>query len=227
MTTDQLPVPTVAPANVLALSSNYGSVAGWRASFIALADAHANSNVKEPGCVELAFVADKSELVNRWRAGEPVADPMVVLAMPMPADAQAFVAGIDPAPACLRHIEAVHATSAPFAAPQADVMDDAKDDASDDAGEVLLLDVRRAGIFETANIMLPGASWRDPSRVADWAPQLPAVPEVIVDCVRGHEVGRVTAMRLQAQRVNARFLDGGIDAWQRAGLRVITKGNAP
>ena len=86
---------------------------------------------------------------------------------------------------------------------------------------------RRAGLFEAANAILPGASWRDPSRVADWAPQLPAGRELIADCVRGHEVGRVTAMRLQARGVNARFLDVGIDAWQRAGLRVTTKGNAP
>ena len=227
MTTEQFPVPTMAPANVLALSSNFGSVAGWRASFIALADAHANSNVNEPGCVELAFVADKGVLVNRWRAGEPVADPMVVLAMPTPADAQAFVAGIDWAPAYLRYIEAVHGTSARFAAQQADVMGEAGRGEGGNVGEVLVLDVRRAGMFEAANTMLPGASWRDPSQVADWAPQLPAGREVIVYCVYGHEVGRVTAMRLQAQGVNARFLDGGIDAWQRAGLRVMTKGNAP
>ena len=33
-----------------------------------------------------------------------------------------------------------------------------------------------------------------------------------------------TAMRLRARGVNARFLDGGIDAWQRAGLRTVPKG---
>jgi len=80
---------------------------------MALADAHAN----ESGWVELAFAADKGVLQNRWRAGEPVADPMVVLAMPTPADAQAFVAGIDWAPAYLRYTEAVHSASTPLAAP--------------------------------------------------------------------------------------------------------------
>ena len=218
MTADKLAVPIMAPAVVLALTSNFGSVEGWHASFLTLADAHA----KEAGRVELAFVADKGVLVNRWRAGGPAADPMVVLVMPTPADAQAFMAGFDWASAYLRYTEAVHSASAPFAARQADV----NDDASDDAGEVLRLDVRRAGTFEVANTMLPGASWRDPSRVADWAPLLPAGREVLVYCVYGHEVGRVTAMRLQAQGVNARFLDGGIDAWQRAGRCTVGKEDA-
>lgn len=155
---------------------------------------------------------------------------MVVLAMPTPAEAQAFVAGIDWAPAYLRYTEAVRSASTPLAAPQADAMGDARggasDDAADGASEVLLLDVRRAGMFEAAITMLPGASWRDPSRAADWAPQLPAGCEVIVYCVYGHEVGQVTAMRLKARGVNARFLDGGIDAWQSAGLRTVAKGDA-
>jgi superoxide dismutase, Fe-Mn family len=68
------------------------------------------------------------------------------------------------------------------------------------------------------------ATWRDPACVSDWAPQLPAGREVIDYCVYGHEVGRVTAMRLRAQGVNARFLEDGIDGWQGAGHRTVPKG---
>jgi len=48
----------------------------------------------------------------------------------------------------------------------------------------------------------------------------------VVYCVYGHEVGRATALRLRAQGVNARFLRGGIDAWQAAGRPIDPKGNA-
>ncbi len=41
--------------------------------------------------------------------------------------------------------------------------------------------------------------------------------ELAFYCVYGHEVGRATALRLRALGVDARYLDGGIDAWQRAG----------
>jgi len=47
-----------------------------------------------------------------------------------------------------------------------------------------------------------------------------------VYCVYGHEVGRVTAMRLRALGVSARFLEGGIDGWQAAGLPTVAKGAA-
>ncbi len=211
----------MAPPVTLALCSHFGSVVAWRDAFIALAHAHAG----EAGRVELAFVPARAALENRWVAGgshgrsgaEPDGDATPVLAMALPCctDPEAFVASIDWPSAYPHYTEAVHAASAPFAARAADV------------GEPLLIDVRRAGVFEAAGTQLPGATWRDPACVSDWAPQLPAGREVIVYCVYGHEVGRVTAMRLQARGVNARFLEGGIDGWQNAGHRTVPKGEAP
>ena len=209
---------TMAPAMELALSSNFASVARWRDRFIALAAVHAG----EPGRVELAFAARDGSLVNRWALPAAVPDAAVLLAMPLPAmevvAASAFVAGIDWAPVYQRYQDAVHAASEPIAAGQGDV---------GQVGELTLLDVRRAGVFEAATAMLPGATWRDPALVADWAGTLPAGRKVIVYCVYGHEVGRVTALRLRACGVDACFLDGGIDAWQRAGLRTVPKGDTP
>jgi superoxide dismutase, Fe-Mn family len=108
----------------------------------------------------------------------------------------------------------VHAASEPFAARQ------------DDVGDALVLDVRRAGIFATAPTMLPGASWRDPAAVREWAGALPTGRELIVYCVYGHEVGRATALRLRARGLNARFLEGGIDAWQSAGRATVPNTDA-
>jgi Fe-Mn family superoxide dismutase len=80
-----------------------------------------------------------------------------------------------------------------------------------------VLDVRRAGVYEQATTAIPGARWCDPADVDRWAGELKAGPEVIVYCVYGHEVGRATAMRLRAAGVNARYLHGGVDAWESAG----------
>ena len=71
--------------------------------------------------------------------------------------------------------------------------------------------------------MLPAARWQDPAHVATWGATLPKNQPVLVYCVYGHEVGRATAMRLRALGVDARFLPGGIDAWQSAGKPVQAK----
>ena len=55
---------------------------------------------------------------------------------------------------------------------------------------------------------------------------VPRDREIVVYCVYGHEVGRATALRLRAQGIKARFLRGGIDAWQAAGQPVDPKGAA-
>jgi superoxide dismutase, Fe-Mn family len=87
----------------------------------------------------------------------------------------------------------------------------------------MLLDVRRAGVFEQAHTMIPGASWRDPAAVSAWAADLPRDRAVIVYCIYGHEVGRATALRLRGAGVDARYLQGGIDGWQGAGRAVVDK----
>lgn len=80
-----------------------------------------------------------------------------------------------------------------------------------------MLDVRRKRVFEKAKAVLPGAQWRDPDRVADWCDSVPKDKPVVVYCIYGHEVGRSTALALRARGVDARFLEGGMEAWQQAG----------
>ena len=206
----QSPPAGLAPAMALALSANFGSVAQWRESFLALAQGHADRG----GRLDLVFAPRAGTLRNRWRATASDADATTLLALPLPADAPAFVDAIDWPLAYERYQHAVHAASVPFAAAHADL-----------AG-ALVLDVRRAGVFAAASTMLPGAAWRDPVAVAEWSAQLPADREVIVYCVYGHEVGRATAMRLRARGLNARYLEGGIDAWQRDGQPTVPKGEA-
>ena len=94
----------------------------------------------------------------------------------------------------------------------------------DDLAGALLLDVRRTAAYEAAASVIPGSSWHDPAAVAVWAGSLPAGRRVVVYCVHGHEVSQGAAAQLRAAGFNARYLRGGISAWQAAGLPLQAKG---
>jgi len=205
---------TMVPAMDLALAASFGSVALWRAQFMALGAALGAG----PGWVVLTFLPGEGRLVNQSVPGalETSAQGEPLLALDMAAQAgagsEAFLADIDWDKVYARYQHAVHAVGDALAADP------------ERLAQAVLLDVRRAGVFEQATTVMPGATWRDPANVAEWATELPADQEVIVYCVYGHEVGRTTAMQLKARGVNARFLAGGIDAWQKAGHPVQAKG---
>ena len=78
----------------------------------------------------------------------------------------------------------------------------------------------RRGVYRAAQYRLAGSHWKDPAAVSQWAVTLPTDREVVVYCVYGHEVSRATSMRLRAFGLKARYLHGGIEGWQAAGLTV-------
>ena len=214
---------SMAPAFALALTANFGSVARWREEFIAMGKALGGGS----GWVLLTFQPREGTLVNQWAADHThaLAGGMPILALDMYEHAyhldhgaaagayvDAFMPNIDWAAVYERYQHAVHAASEPFGA------------APDDIAGAQVFDVRRAGVYAQAATTLPGATWRDPGEVALWADELTPGREVVVYCVYGHEVGRATAMRLRAAGVNARYLSGGIDAWQGGGRCVVPKG---
>ena len=216
---------TLAPAMNLALQASFGSFERWRDEFVAMGKALAGGS----GWVLLSFVPRDGALVNQWAADHThaLAGAVPLLALDMyehayhidfgakaAAYVDAFMANIDWAKVYARYQAAVHGASESIAATQNDM-----------AG-ALLLDVRRAGVYEQASTLLPGARWCDPAGVTAWARELPTDREVVVYCVYGHEVGRSTAMRLRAAGVKARYLSGGIDGWQKAGLPTQPKGEA-
>jgi superoxide dismutase, Fe-Mn family len=206
---------TMAPAMTLALTANFGSVERWHKEFVAMGKALAGGS----GWVILSFSPRDGTLVNQWASdhAHALAGGVPLLALDMYEHAyhmdfgtnaaawiDAFMKNIDWAVVYQHYQESVHAASETCAA-SADAVDGA-----------LLFDVRRAGVFEQAAQVIRGAQWRDPAEVASWGAELPQDREVVVYCVYGHEVGRSTAMRLRAQGVKARFLQGGIDAWAAA-----------
>lgn len=94
---------------------------------------------------------------------------------------------------------------------------------ADAVGAALLIDVRRKAAFDSARTLLPGATWRDPAMVASWIGELPRGRPIVVYCVHGHEVSRSTALRLRIEGFDARFLEGGIEAWAADGRPLQAK----
>ena len=213
---------TMDPPMALALAASFGSMDRWREEFIAMGKALAGGS----GWVLLSFQPREGTLVNQWAADHThaLAGGTPLLALDMyehayhidygagaAAYVDAFMANIAWAPVYQRYQAAVHAASEAFGAAQADLP------------SALVLDVRRAGAFAQAASMIPGAHWRDPAAVGQWAAELPKDREIVVYCVYGHEVGRATALRLRAAGVQARYLRGGIDGWQAAGQPLVGK----
>ena len=213
---------TMAPAMTLALEADFGSVDRWRSEFVAMGKAQGGGS----GWVLLTFLPRDGSLVNQWAADHThaAAGGIPILALDMYEHAyhidygaaaaryvDAFMGNIDWGQVYQRYQTAVHGASEAFAAD------------ADDLPEALVLDVRRAGAFDKAETLIAGARWRDPAAVAAWAREVPRDKEIVVYCVYGHEVGRATALRLRAQGVDARFLRGGIDAWQAAGRALDPK----
>ena len=215
------------PAMALALSASFGSVARWRDEFVAMGKALGGGS----GWVLLSWEPREARLVNQWAADHThaIAGAIPILALDMYEHAyhldhgaqagayvDAFMANIAWDKVYERYQQAVHAASEGLAATPDEL----------DPERLLILDVRRDAMYEQAATVLPGACWRDPANVSEWAAKLPVGSEVLVYCVYGHEVGRATALRLKAQGLQARFLAGGIDGWTREGRTLQAKSSA-
>jgi superoxide dismutase, Fe-Mn family len=176
--------------------------------------------------VLLVFQPREGTLVNQWAADhtQALARGVPIFALNMYEHSyhldfgatagqyvEAFMRNINWRRVYERYQAAVEAASSPFAAGQ------------DDLAGSQVLDVRRLGMFEQADAVIPGARWHDPAEVAAWAGSLAPDKPVVVYCVYGHEVGRSTAMRLRACGVDARFLRGGIDGWKASGRPLTPK----
>lgn len=85
---------------------------------------------------------------------------------------------------------------------------------------VRVVDVRKEAAFAASDRLIPGAAWRHPFRVDSWADELEG--PIIVYCVHGHEVSQGVAAYLRARGLDARFLEGGFEAYAAAGGPTVT-----
>jgi rhodanese-related sulfurtransferase len=86
-----------------------------------------------------------------------------------------------------------------------------------------LIDVRRKSDLDASSEALPGATWHDPEKLAEWAKGLPRDKHVVLYCVRGGSVSNGVVDALHAAGLNACFIEGGIEGWKAAGGQVTTK----
>ena len=87
-----------------------------------------------------------------------------------------------------------------------------------DTGEnFALVDVRKLPAFESSGQIIPGALWRDHEQVEIWSAAYVGDAQLIVYCVHGHEVSQNATAKLLLMGIDARYLQGGFDAWIEAG----------
>jgi superoxide dismutase, Fe-Mn family len=171
--------PATMPAAMeLALDAHFGGYPAWCEQVVAMAQA----SDPAAACLLLQFNPQEGRLVHHWAA-----DPATsadghppLLALNLPALAQAgqpvadAVTAIDWAAVHARYQAAVARASEAWGADPGEV-----------AGSVVL-DVRRAGVVAQATTLLPGATWRDPAKVSQWAGELLRATPITVYCVPGH-----------------------------------------
>lgn len=91
----------------------------------------------------------------------------------------------------------------------------------------LVVDVRRRATFESDNALIAGATWRDPFKVADWEKFLPRHRPVVLYCAHGHEISRNVTDALRQLGIDARFLEGGVEAWRALGAPTVRRRDGP
>ena len=90
-----------------------------------------------------------------------------------------------------------------------------------------VVDARRAAAFAEADDVIAGAVWRDHRQVEAWAADLARDDEIVVYCVHGHQVSQSAAARLRHLGLQARVLQGGIEAYRAAAGPLVRRGVVP
>lgn len=85
------------------------------------------------------------------------------------------------------------------------------------ADSAMVLDVRRKADIDASTDAVPGALWKDPEHIDEWIGALPKNHDVVIYCVRGGGVSNSVVDRLQADGVQARFIEGGIEGYKAVG----------
>ncbi|MCD6388317.1 MAG: hypothetical protein J7L69_02810 [Desulfobulbaceae bacterium] len=87
----------------------------------------------------------------------------------------------------------------------------------------VILDIRRDSDYGASEDIIPGALWKDPTKIDEWIDTVPRDGQVIIYCVRGGGVSNSVVDRLQADGINARFIVGGIEGLKDSGGMVDRK----
>jgi len=87
----------------------------------------------------------------------------------------------------------------------------------------LIFDARKTPAFDAASRVIPCALRLLPDDVSGIVSRLTRERRVVVYCVHGHAVSQGAARSLRDGGIHACYLEGGITAWEQAGLPTIAK----
>jgi Fe-Mn family superoxide dismutase len=218
----------------VALARDFGSVARWRAEFVAMAKALAGGS----GWVLLCWSPDLGRLMNQWAADHThcLAGGDILLALDMYEHAYHLDFGANAGgyvDAVMRNLrwdyvatrlrQARGAVGAPSETTLPAVAVEELRDMLERGDNVAVIDVRLVDDFEAGRDALPAARYIDPNRIAEAAADLPRDILVAVYCVYGFWVSQDAVTALRAQGVDARVVSGGIAAWHAMGGKGVPK----
>ena len=86
-----------------------------------------------------------------------------------------------------------------------------------------LVDVRRRDAYEQSPQLLPGALWRDAGKTQSRSTDFDRDRPIEAACKAGHEMSQTAVAQLRADGFDARVLEGGYEAWAKAGLPFVAK----
>ena len=90
----------------------------------------------------------------------------------------------------------------------------------------LLIDVRIDDDFSRDPRFIPTSTRRSHHNAGEWAPSIEKRPVVVV-CQRGEKLSHGTAAWLRHEGIPAENLEGGFEAWQKAGLPLVPSDKLP
>ena len=220
-----------------ALERDFGSVARWRAEFVAMGKALAGGS----GWVLLCWSPDLGRLMNQWAADHThtLAGGNILLALDMYEHAyhldfganaggyvDAFMRNVRWDYVATRLQQARSAGVVPSDTSLPVVAVEELRDMLECGDRVAVLDVRLADDLEAAQDALPTARHVELERIAEVAADMPRDIPVAVYCVYGFWVSRDAVTALRTHGVDARVVSGGIAAWHAMGGKSVPKPTA-
>ena len=222
----------IPPGMSAVLEAQFGSVDAWRKEFIGSAQALRGGS----GWVLLVHSRRDGRLHNHVASDHAQAmvdsSPLLVLDMyehayhiDFGANANAyidaFMRNVDWA-VVERRLSEAHGTESRPAANADDLPSVSIEQLAEALAQdkrVQLVDARPRHYYTRTTELMQDATWRDPTRVAEWSLELTADAPVYVYCAYGFHVGCAVTAELRQRGFDARYVRGGLSAWWAAGGR--------
>lgn len=218
-----------------ALTRDFGSIAAWRAEFMAMGRALGGGS----GWVLLTYSARFNRLINQWAADHThaLAEGFPVLALDMyehayhmdfganaAAYVEAFMANIAWDRVGHRYHDALLGAEVEKPLPPDEI---APEQLAVQRAGVTLLDVRLPEDYAKGTHAIAGAAYCAPTDLDAWAAKQDKSKPVVAYCVYGFQVSREAVAALRRAGLKAQALSGGIAAWQAIGGAVQPKEAQP